>query len=126
MTKHDDAYEFSFAPVCSLVNCIVQNEGLDVKKLSPKSAWEKKISMLQSCQITLGEGSELEAQNITFNGNVNIVVPPFTKMTVLQNENGELRFKNQEIDKPTWCWQYSFDKDNRIILHKLNNERRNT
>lgn len=125
LIKQDDAHEFSYAPTCSLVNCSIQNEGLDVKNLCPKNAWEKQVPMLQSCQITLGECSELEAHNITFAGNIDIAVPPFTKMTVLQDETGELKFKKEQIDRPTWCWQYRFERDNHIILHKLNNERRN-
>jgi UTP---glucose-1-phosphate uridylyltransferase len=115
--KRDSEGAYSSGPACSLIDCVIRNRGVDRSKITERHAWEANAPLKEVLNITLKEGAEFEAKGIEFLGDINIEVPAFTKMVVLQ-EGSELIFQTNSIKNPTWTWQYHFDVADRLILTK--------
>lgn len=100
---------------CTLKNVQVKNLGIDREKTH--GYWKNDLVRKEALQIILEGNGEFIAENLTISGAQEIRVPNGHKVTALDDQ-GTLVLKMERISKPTWCWEYSFDKDNKIVLKR--------
>lgn len=98
---------------CILENVKVSNKGINFK--AKNQYWKQEIARQESLHIQLEGNAEFVARNVLFRGNHKIRVPTNHRMTVTQVK-GNLLFELEKISTPSWSWNYSFLKDDRIAL----------
>jgi hypothetical protein len=103
---------------CLLKNVTVKNKGID--RTANNQYWSDRITRHESFRILLQGQAEFVAENVTFEGGQDVVVPDGTKMTAVM-EKGKVVFKEDQISAPTWYWNYSFDDENRVVLQHSSN-----
>lgn len=103
---------------CTLHNVIVHNRGIN--RSANNHFWSHSIHRHESMRILLRGNAEFVAENMTFSGPYDIVVPDKHRMTAYLSR-GRVEFRLEEIDKPTWWWIYSYDDNNRLQLTRLQN-----
>lgn len=101
---------------CILKNVTVRNEGID--RLAENSYWCNEVQRKESLKIVLMGNGEFYAENVTLEGDQLIEVADGYRITALQ-EGGEVVFKKEEIDSPSWLWKYQFDEESKIQLSKV-------
>lgn len=103
---------------CILRNVKVQNAGID--KNSQPIYWKYHFKRKEALTITVLGSGEFYAENVTFKGTFNIVVPTGHQMVATQGPDGVV-LELKKIKKPNWYWNYSFTSDNSIKLKQINN-----
>jgi hypothetical protein len=98
---------------CKLKNVTVLNRGIDYTK--DNIFWKPLLHRLEECHIVLKGCSEFHAENITFEGDFQIVVEDGWKVTAKQ-EKGKLSLIQEKLDKPSWRWQYQFDENRNLSI----------
>jgi UTP---glucose-1-phosphate uridylyltransferase len=100
---------------CVLKNVVVKNQGID--RNSHNHFWKNQINRKECLHIVLHGNAEFTAENVVLSGDYFIEVPEGEHMKAyLQGD--EVLFRTEKIDSPTWQWNYSFDKKDRIVLRK--------
>lgn len=100
---------------CELTNVKVNNKGPD--RTSANVYWKNEIAHLEKMEILIHGNGEFVAENVTFNGPFFFEVPAHHRMTV-KEVNGKIETHLEPISHPTWCWEYAFDKELKIVLEK--------
>ncbi len=104
---------------CTLINVQVHNKGI---KPDPSNIyWKNKVQYAEAMKIYIHGSGEFYAENVNFEGNLEINVPDGVKITA-SNKEGKLHFKEEKITKPTWNWKYHFDENDQIILKRVENK----
>lgn len=94
---------------CTLRGCTVRNQGID--RAHPDNlCWKNQLIRLESLEIVLHGNAEFVAEGVTFSGPHHFEVPEGHRMVV--SANGDKRL--EKIDRPSWCWKYAFDEEDRI------------
>lgn len=100
---------------CRLKNVTVQNKGVDWKH-SPEY-WSGAVTRTESVSIIIEGDGEFIAENVTFTGDVDVVVPAGTRITAYHDEKGKLAFHSEEVAEPGWHWKYHFAASDEVVLH---------
>ncbi len=101
---------------CTLKNVKVKNQGIDYEK--ENIFWKPTIYRLESCIISLEGNSEFYAENVTFEGDLKIVIEDGFRVTA-KEENGSLVFIKEKIQSPSWFWNYQFDEKKSLQITKV-------
>lgn len=101
--------------VCHIKNVTIENQGIE--STNSTLLWKHRPVRLESLTITLGDGSEFFAENVTFRGNISISVPAGSRLTAYEID-GKLLYREEKMTTPSWRWEYSYDSENRIKLIK--------
>lgn len=104
-----------FGGRCLLRNVTVKNQGID--REAENHFAQGKITHKELLHVILHGNAEFIAEEIEFEGSYCIEVPDGQRVTV-EIEDGELKFRTENIEKPTWRWDYSVDENFAIILQK--------
>lgn len=96
----------------SLKNVCVVNRGSEVLSCS---YWKNGSCRTESCEIFISEGGEFEAENVIFEGDLRIEVPPYTKITAVQRR-GKVELISTALKAPSWKWRYQTDANHLISL----------
>lgn len=102
---------------CFLKNISVKNKG--IQNLAGQDYSHYRIHREQSLHIHLKGASEFFAENISFRGSYNIIVPDKHRMIAEQNGQS-VKFRLEKLRSPTWKWDYSWGKDGAIRLDFIN------
>ncbi len=102
-------------PKCELINCSVVNKGIDREKVS--NWWRNRYSFEETCQITIHGNGEFFAEEVAFNGPLNIEIFEGERVTASM-DNGNVVYDRRVVKDPTWYWIYSIDEENNILLSK--------
>lgn len=100
---------------CTLQNCKVKNRGIHEK--GEHTFWKQEVVRHEALIIRLIGNGEFFAENVTFTGNHNLVVPDGHRM-VAEERDGTIDWTLEPIAGPTWWWDYAFDENNNITLKK--------
>lgn len=100
---------------CVLNNVRVRNLGIDWQ--GKHTFWKKEIIRTEECRISILGSGEFYAEDVTFNGPMNIEVEDGMRLTA-KMLGGKLTFTQESISKPSWFWNYSLTEDFRIVLKK--------
>ncbi len=100
---------------CILENVTVKNLGIN--RHASNVYWKNVISRDEQMRICIQGSGEFVAQNITFTGSHLIDVPDGYRVTAYMHQ-GEISYRTEKIEHPTWHWKYAFDSKNKIILSK--------
>ncbi|MBX9923390.1 MAG: UTP--glucose-1-phosphate uridylyltransferase [Rhabdochlamydiaceae bacterium] len=98
---------------CTLKNVTVVNRGIDYSQ--ENIFWKPLLYRLESCHILLKGCSEFYAENITLEGDLQIVVEDGWRVTAKQ-EKGKLSFVKERIEAPTWRWKYQFNEKKNLSI----------
>lgn len=98
---------------CRLKNVTIVNRGIDYTQ--DNVFWKPLLYRLESCHILLKGCSEFYAENITFEGDVQIVVEDGWKVTAIE-QLGKICFVKERLDKPSWRWKYEFDEGKNLSI----------
>lgn len=101
---------------CILRNVSVKNRGID--RAAANQYWSHRIARHERVRILLWGNAEFFAENVTFAGPHEIEVPDGHRMTA-QMDKGEIRYRLEKINAPTWHWKYEFDAQDRIQLKQI-------
>lgn len=102
-----------------LYNVKVKNAGRNAKQ--KLQAWKNEPLRKESLSIILNGNAEFYAKDVTFEGDMKIVVPDGIRMSAM-NENGKITFKQEPISEATWHWRYLAGDDSlneRLILQRV-------
>lgn len=102
---------------CTLKNVTIKNKGINFS--ADNVYWKADISRHETIKITIHGNSEFYAENITFNGNIDIEIPEGFRYEAYE-ENNTIKFHKTPIEKPSWHWQYNYDNEYNIILKSKN------
>lgn len=102
---------------CSLKRLTVRNKGLNRKKR--QHYWQNELVREECVKIFLHEGAEFHAEGVTLEGSHMFEVPAYHRLILRLQSNGEWTMELFPLNQPTWCWHYSFDEQNSILLTKL-------
>jgi UDP-N-acetylglucosamine pyrophosphorylase len=91
---------------CILKNVSVANKGINRKWGG--SYWKNQIKRHESMVITLEGHSEFYAENVIFQGNQRVTVPPGERWVAEQGPNGAITYR---VEKPSWQWNYREEND---------------
>lgn len=100
---------------CILKNVRVRNSGIN--REASRSFWKDEIVHKENCEIFIEQGGEFYAENVLLRGEMRIRVPSGVKVTAYMN-GGRVEFSQEVLSKPSWCWSYTVDSENRIMLKK--------
>lgn len=101
---------------CTLINVQIHNKGI---KADPDNIyWKSQVKYVEAMKIHIHGSGEFYAEDVSFEGNIEITVPNGVKVTAT-NENGKLHLKEEKIAKPTWNWKYHFDENDQIVLKRI-------
>jgi len=98
----------------TLKNVQVKNRGIDASK--EHTFWKQHIHRTESCRIFLEGESELYAEDVLLEGDMEIRVEDGYRVTLKQGEQG-LRMEKEKLSS-RWYWSYQFLEDHRIDLQK--------
>ena len=118
---HDKAGNLSYdgrESRCLLHDVVIRNKGID--RAASNCLWKNEIRRHERLYIVLGEGSEFEANGVTFEGDYSFEVPAHHRLVVKQKD-GKLTKILTALKQPTWKWHYAFDDENRIVLTRQSN-----
>lgn len=104
-----------FGGRCLLRNVTVKNQGID--REAENNFAQHNITHQELLHVILHGNAELVAEDILFEGPYRIEVPDGHRLTV-ENKEGELKFRTESIDTPSWRWEYSVDENLAIKLEK--------
>lgn len=105
----------AFCGKCVLKNVKVRNQGIDAK--APNIFWKNEIFRKEACRILIQGDGEFYAEDVSLEGDLRIDVPAGTRVTAY-DEKGELKWKSERIDRPSWSWKYHVDDADQILLSK--------
>lgn len=100
---------------CTLKNVHISNLGIDSTQAN--IFWKGEIYRKESCFILLKGESELYAEDVTLQGDKQIVVEDGWRM-VIKEVNGEIAYIKERLLKTSWCWSYSFTADYTLQIQK--------
>lgn len=100
---------------CTLKGVRVQNRGVDYEN-TPSLASSDRI-FHQQCRITIEPGGEFYAEDVTFSGNLHIVVPANTRL-MARPKHGGIEWSQEPITKPSWVWDYSIGREDQLVLQR--------
>ena len=103
---------------CNLINVKVKNLGRE--NVSFNEVWKCQYARKEALRITLHENAEFFAENVTLEGDVHFDVPEGHRLVVYQ-QNTEIAWHFEKIDKPSWKWEYFINEDSSIALEKHKN-----
>jgi hypothetical protein len=98
-----------------LIGVTIKNKGRSSNQ--SEEVWKNNFHRNESLKITLFEGSEFFAQDITFEGSFDITVPKWQR-AIAKEVNGQVVIEYQDISKPTWYWKYDLI-DEQIVIKKI-------
>jgi len=101
---------------CELIDVRVENAGIDWS--AENVYWKGKIQRKESLEIILHGNAEFVAKGVRFTGGQLIEVPAGLRRMAYE-ENGELKFRDEEISASTWHWAYSISDQKDIELKKV-------
>lgn len=104
----------SNAGKCRLCNVTIENFGID--RQAPNIFWKGDIYRKEKCHIILEGSAEFVAENITFKGDFEIVVPDGQRWIAYEKGDGSIGFKKQKIKKPTWRWDYQILGEELVLV----------
>lgn len=99
---------------CVLKNVTVSNLGID--RDGQNTYWKNQIERHEALRIVLHGNAEFYAENVTIAGDQFIEVADGYRL-VVKEDNGELHFDRQKINRRSWCWEYSFNDSDQITLN---------
>lgn len=102
---------------CCLKNVKIHNKGID--RQATQTYWKNHLVRHEALKITLDEGAEFHAENITIEGDHHFEVPAYHCLTLSLNNQGKLTSQLKKMAHPSWRWHYVFDEDNYVNLQKL-------
>jgi hypothetical protein len=102
---------------CVLKNVTVRNAGID--RSQKNVFWRGEVHRKESLRIILKGRSELYAENVSFQGDLEIFVEDGFRLTIEQNGE-ELIYRKEKIVDPSWHFSYQFSDDYSLKLEKLN------
>lgn len=105
---------------CQLFNVKVENEGINHERSS--SYWKGEVLRKECCEIIIHGDGELEIKDVILNGAIRIEVKEGTKMTVSQDTDGKLEFREEAISLPSWVWEYSYSEGGIVLVIKSSRE----
>ena len=98
---------------CILENVTVTNAGINRK--ASNIYWQNKIFRDEELRISIHGSGEFVARDVEFVGSHIIDVPDGFRVTAFM-DGGNVGYRKEKIDHPSWEWKYSFDAKNDIVL----------
>jgi hypothetical protein len=98
---------------CRLRNVKIINKGR--RKQPDQVFWKNQILRHEALKIVLHGNAEFEASDMTISGSHDIDVPDGHRMVAYENQ-GELSFRLEKINQPTWYWNYSLNSEDNVVL----------
>lgn len=106
---------------CSLKNVTIRNQGID--RHVKQQYWNNAIVRREELKIILHEEAEFYAENVTLEGAHHFEVPARHRLVLQPQPNGHWKEELVPIEKHSWYWRYTFDKQNAIQLKKIKTRR---
>ncbi|MCI0382245.1 MAG: UTP--glucose-1-phosphate uridylyltransferase [Chlamydiae bacterium] len=91
---------------CFLKNVSIKNRGVDWNH--PNVFWKNEVKRKEACKIHLFGNGEFYAENVVFEGNMEIKVASGKKVTA-KMKKGKVVFEEEPLKKPSLSWDYSID-----------------
>ncbi|EFB42236.1 hypothetical protein pah_c014o185 [Parachlamydia acanthamoebae str. Hall's coccus] len=113
LNKEDIIHYGEQSGKCRLKNVKIRNKGIDFSQKN--MFWKQDIHHLESMQIKIHGNGEFIAENVTFEGNIQIEVPHGHQMRASQKDN-QIVYETTQIEKPSWYWSYAWNSHHRIKL----------
>ncbi len=111
---HNETLQYSEkVGCCRLINVVIENRGISPHL--PHVYWKGEIQREELCEIIIDGDGEFYAENVLLRGNIKIQVSSGTRLIAFE-ENGELKFKEEPLDRLKRTWTYHLLDDNTIQL----------
>jgi hypothetical protein len=101
---------------CRLQNVKVRNQGID--RDVENTFWDGGVVRSEALTITLQGHSRFVAEDVCFDGNMDVVVPDNVLMRAIQ-EGDSVRFETEALDSEESYWSYSWNADLGVALSKI-------
>lgn len=101
---------------CVLKNVTIQNQGIDYDQ--GNVFWKQVIHRKGSFRILLEGESEFYAEDVTFNGDLEIKVEHGHRI-IAKNIDGQVIFFKERLRSRSWEWSCSFNQDKTLVLEKV-------
>ena len=101
-------------PKCILKNVTVKNKGIN--RTVSNQYWKNEIQRHEKVEFVLYEYSEIDVQDIQFEGTHRYIVPAKHRLMLRPGKDKKIQQELRPIDKPTWKWNYHFDVNHRVQL----------
>lgn len=102
---------------CTLKSVKVKNKGIDHQSANNYCMYQ--IERKEALKITLHGNAEFFAENVVFNGNLDLEVKSGHRMVAYMRGDA-IHYRVEKISAPTWYWKYSFDANDHVILKRIN------
>jgi UTP---glucose-1-phosphate uridylyltransferase len=111
--------EYANGTNCVLKNVSIRNQGIN--RSVNRCFWKNQLIRDECFKLFLEEGAEFIAENVSFEGHHEFIVPAYHRMQISQQSDGSLDIDLKLIMTPSWYWKYYFNDGDKIILEKENN-----
>ena len=100
---------------CVLRNVRIKNRGID--RDADNVFWRNEIVRREKVKIVLQGSGEFFAEDLSIEGGHTITVPDGYRF-IAYNDGRKLSLHKEEIDAPSWSWDYAFDEAGRVTLKR--------
>lgn len=101
---------------CTLNNVKIRNKGTEQKETH--NVWKRTIPPVESTHILIHGNGEFYAENVVLEGEIFFEVPDGYRL-VVYDQTGEIAWHYEQLEAPTWEWDYRFDEEDRIQLKRV-------